>query len=262
MSDNYENEISKEVPDNFKIGNFEDAYANVFRTELTNSSNDETNGEKENETTKKIFFNDGVNHFIAQEEKGFIDCSKEDDYKQKKSSSKLFEISEKSVIDPTQKRARKDIADLKRKKIKSNFNRNLIIWLNNLLKGLNIHKKFFNFSQVYITDVTKKFNKRVMNMTLKEHILDDSFKYDKNMRNKDIKCYESNKKTISYLENKYDNSVEIMVVLNKKVKDIYIEYFQSTIFEKSIERLIKKDNTAEYIYNYRQVANDFVDYYS
>ena len=200
-----------------------------------------------------------VNLFIAQEEKGFIVCSKEDDYKQKKSSSKLFEI---SVIEPTQKRARKDIADLKRKKIKSNFNRNLIIWLNNLLKGLNIHKKFFNFSQVYITDVTKEFNKRVMIMTLKEHILDDSFKYDKNMRNKDIKCYESNKKTISYLENKYDNSVEIMVVLNKKVKDIYIEYFQSTIFEKSIERLIKKDNTAEYIYNYRQVANDFVDYYS
>ena len=58
-------------------------------------------------------------------------------------------------------------------------------------------------------------------MTLKEHILDDSFKYDKNMRKKDIKCYESNKKTISYLENKYDKSVEIIVVLNKKVKDIY-----------------------------------------
>ena len=52
MSDNYENGISKEVPDNFNIRNFEDA--NVFRTELTNSSNDETNVEKENEITKKL----------------------------------------------------------------------------------------------------------------------------------------------------------------------------------------------------------------
>ena len=54
MSDNYENGISKEVPDNFNIRNFEDAYDNVFGTELTNSSNDETNVEKENEITKKL----------------------------------------------------------------------------------------------------------------------------------------------------------------------------------------------------------------
>ena len=210
----------------------------------------------------------------AIDETGFVDIFKElkeDEaivrpkdykYKKKKSNHKLI------IFDPKNKkiknkRKRKDMEDNKRKKIKSNFySKYLNKELNNLLKDLKVQKKFSNLSQVYIANVTKIFNKRIMNITLKEHMLDDSFKLNKKIKKIDIKQYENNKKIITYLENKYDKNIEIINFLNMKMRDIFIKYFQSDAYKESIQKLINEEYSFEYIDNYREVANDFVSFFS
>ena len=47
-----------------------------------------------------------------------------------------------------------------------------------------------------------------------------------------------------------------------KMRDIFIKYFQSDTYKESIEDLKKKGFSFEYIDNYREVANDFVSFFS
>ena len=203
-----------------------------------------------------------INIFKELKEDEAIVRPKDYKNKQKKSNHKLI------IFDPKNKRIknkrkRKDMEDNKRKKIKSNFySKYLNKELNNLLKDLKVQKKFSNLSQVFITNVTKKINKRIMNLTLKEHMLDDSFKLNKKMKKIDIKHYENNKKIITYLENKYDKNIEIINFLNMKMRDIFIKYFQSDAYKESIQKLINEEYSFEYIDNYREVANDFVSFFS
>ena len=253
MDCNYENEIEGGEQDFWVLKEFEDL--DVLDYEFQNSSNEDGS---EKDIDEKRYFN----NLKEIKEKEDIVRPKNYKNKQKKSNHKLiiFNPKNKKI---NNKMKRKDMADNKRKKIKSNFyNKYLNKELNNLLKDLKVQKKFSNLSQVYIANVTIKFNKRIMNLTLKEHMLDDSFKLNKKMKKIDIKQYENNKKIITYLENKYDKNIEIINFLNMKIRDIFIKYFQSDTYKESIEDLKKKGFSFEYIDNYREVANDFVSFFS
>jgi hypothetical protein len=253
MDCNCENEIEGGEQDFFVLKEFEDL--DVLYYEFQNSSNDDGS---EKDIDEKRYFN----NLKETKEKEYIVRPKDYRNKQKKSNHKLI------IFDPKNKkiknkRKRKDMEDNKRKKIKSNFySKYLNKELNNLLKDLKVQKKFSNLSQVFIANVTKKINKRIMNLTLKEHMLDDSFKLNKKMKKIDIKHYENNKKIITYLENKYDKNIEIINFLNMKMRDIFIKYFQSDAYKESIQKLINKGFSFEYIDNYREVANDFVSFFS
>ena len=253
MDCNCENEIEGGEQDFLVVKEFEDLH--VFGYEFENSSNEDGS---EKDIDEERYF-----HNIKEiKEKEAIVRPKDYKNKQKKSNHKLiiFNPKNKKI---NNKMKRKDMADNKRKKIKSNFYKKYLIKeLNNLLIGLKVQKKFFNLSQVYIANVTKIFNKRIMNITLKEHMLDDSFKLNKKIKKIDIKQYENNKKIITYLENKYDKNIEIINFLNMKIRDIFIKYFQSDTYKESIEDLKKKGFSFEYIDNYREVANDFVSFFS
>ena len=249
----YENEIEGGEKDFFVLKEFEDL--DVLDYELQNSSNEDGS---EKDIDEKRYFNN------LKEIKEKEDIVRPKDYKnkQKKSNHKLiiFNPKNKKI---NNKMKRKDMADNKRKKIKSNFYKKYLIKeLNNLLIGLKVQKKFSNLSQVYIANVTKIFNKRIMNITLKEHMLDDSFKLNKKIKKIDIKQYENNNKIITYLEKNYDKNIEIINFLNMKIRDIFIKYFQSDTYKESIEDLKNKGFSFEYIDNYREVANDFVSFFS
>ena len=253
MDCNYENEIEGGEQDFFVLKEFEDL--DILYYEFQNSSNED---DSEKDIDEKRYFN----NLKEIKEKEAIVRPKDYKNKQKKSNHKLiiFNPKNKKI---NNKMKRKDMADNKRKKIKSNFYKKYLIKeLNNLLIGLKVQKKFSNLSQVYIANVTKKINKRIMNITLKEHMLDDSFKHNKEMKKIDIKHYENNKKIITYLENKYVKNIEIINFLNMKMRDIFIKYFQSDAYKESIEDLKNKENSLEYIDNYKEVADDFVSFFS
>ena len=253
MDCNCENEIEGGEQDFSVVKEFEDLH--VFGYEFENSSNEDGS---EKDIDEERYF-----HNIKEiKEKEAIVRPKDYKNKQKKSNHKLiiFNPKNKKI---NNKMKRKDMADNKRKKIKSNFYKKYLIKeLNNLLIGLKVQKKFSNLSQVYIANVTKIFNKRIMNITLKEHMLDDSFKLNKKIKKIDIKQYENNNKIITYLEKNYDKNIEIINFLNMKMREIFIKYFQSDAYKESIQKLINKGFSFEYIDNYREVANDFVSFFS
>ena len=162
-------------------------------------------------------------------------------------------------------RKRGDMPDNMRKKINTDFYQNLTKFINSKLKDPEAQQKnlkFSNFPQCIVANVTKELNKKLMNMTLKELILDDSFKNFNQLKERDITNYENNKAVINYLENKYCKDVNYNIIMKMKMKDIYNKYLKSDEFQKSIEELKESGKFYfEYIKNYIEVAKNVVDYY-
>ena len=161
-------------------------------------------------------------------------------------------------------RKRVDMPDTKRKKINTNLYRNIVKDLNKKLSEcLKDDKslKFSTLSQYIIANVAKSDNKKRMNMSLKDLILDNYFINSNNKKDKDIANWKNNKKIIDYLYSTKDY-LEIKQILEMKMKDIFIEYLNSDEFQKSIEELKKDGRYYEYISGYIKVASNFVDYYS
>ena len=107
----------------------------------------------------------------------------------------------------------------------------------------------------------KELNKKRMKMTLRELLLDESFKKSNNKKDKDSSNWDNNKKILDYLDSTKD-CAEIKNILEMKLKDIYNEYLKSDEFQKSIQELIQDGRYYDYIRNYIEVAKNFVDYYS
>lgn len=161
-------------------------------------------------------------------------------------------------------RKRVDMPDIKRKKIYTNIYRNIFKNLNKKIceyLGDKLGLKFCTLSQSIIANVAKSDNKKRMKMTLRELILDESFKESKNIKDKDSTNWDNNKKILKYLDSNKDCS-EIKNILEMKLKDIYNEYLQSDEFQKSIQELIQDGRYYEYIHDYIEVAKNFVEYYS
>ena len=180
------------------------------------------------------------------------------------------------------KRRRKYMGDDKRKRIKSDFYRQIKLELNNQLKKQKI-KMLFNWPQILVTDITKENNKKSLAMTLGERLSegdlsnkpsknkenekntkDSKFSFWKTFRKYFVKIeakkiFKNNKEIINILEK--NKKEKINLLLNKTMEDIYKEYIQSENFENSIRDLIKKGHYFDYVKDYIDLAYNFVDFY-
>ena len=135
---------------------------------------------------------------------------------------------------------RKYMQDNIRKKIKSDFLKALRKCINKKLEAFisnNSSLKLCNFPNIIVYDITKKLNKKLLNMTFREILLENSFEEfgHKIKTNLKPKIWENNKKVLDFLENQ--NNANFNIILNMKIKDIFNEYLISDEFKKNIEHL-------------------------
>lgn len=153
------------------------------------------------------------------------------------------------------KRRRRENKDNIRKKIKRGFlNNALINKINTIIKSNRGKLCFKRFQQHFVSDVAKKSNKVLLNMTLKE-IFEKKEIYD----TKELKFYYHNLKLIQseeILENE-----ELKNVLNKKYCELYDEYLNSKEFmHDEINRLKNNKMEDSYIKRYIYLARNFINF--
>jgi len=172
------------------------------------------------------------------------------------------------------KNSRKDKEDDIRKKFKSSFHRNLTNIINAKLKKVCPNYLLNSLPQNFITDVTKKTNYEVMDLTYEElfeytHnrlINDDKNKKRKKYiekRNKAAKkkC-EKNKKLLDYLRTNKKISEESGWETIKKMKyiDLLKAYLNSNEFQNYINKQFKKEQV-NYRKNFIYFASTFIEHY-
>ena len=180
----------------------------------------------------------------------------------KTSSNRIFN----SEIHHNKPRKRKMMIDNITKKVKSDFLRSLVRYLNEKLRPLNV--KFSHFSYYIVTNITKLENKKNLNMTLKEMLLYKPFEnlnISEGLKQRDILNWKNNKDILDDLEKNKNtdvyNQINLDDTLNNKMKDLYYEYLASKYFKESIETLNAHGNEYEYIQKYIQTAKNFVDFF-
>ena len=233
----------------------------------------------EKEIDKKRYFITSIQQPTTQpltvEEDELFTKSKTKVLSKKYKPSPIFKVHH--VIE---KNVRKNGPDNIRKKIKTNFSKQISKKLNDRLKEYNMPKSF-KFPQLIVINVTKDTNKINLGLTLETMISEGDkekeFINKKRKRKKKdnlelweivvkyIKIKEkerilkNNKENIEYL--KKNNIREIDKFLKMKMEEIYGEYLDSVEFQNSIEKLIKKGDYYGYIHKYIKAAEGFVDYY-
>ena len=153
------------------------------------------------------------------------------------------------------KRRRRENKDNIRKKIKRGFlNNALINKINTIIKSNRGKLCFKRFQKHFVSDVAKKSNKVLLNMTLKE-IFEKKEIYD----TKELKFYYHNLKLIQseeILENE-----ELKNILNKKYCELYDEYLNSKEFmHDEINRLKNNKMEDSYIKRYIYLARNFINF--
>ena len=178
------------------------------------------------------------------------------------SSNRIFN----SEIHHNKPRKRKMMIDNITKKVKSDFLRSLVRYLNEKLRPLNV--KFSHFSYYIVTNITKLENKKNLNMTLKEMLLYKPFEnlnISEGLNQREILNWKNNKDILDDLEKNKNtdvyNQINLDNTLNNKMKDLYYEYLASKYFKESIETLNAHGNEYEYIQKYIQTAKNFVDFF-
>ena len=154
------------------------------------------------------------------------------------------------------KRKRKDNTDNKRRKIKRSFlNETLINLLNEELKFIGSKLYFMKFPHKFVSDVTRKTNKKILYLTLKE-IFENIKLYDNN----ELNNYYHN---LNVLKNKQiQENEEMKTIINKTYIDLFTEYINSDEFKTGeINRLREKNMKESYIEDYKFVANGMIDFY-
>ena len=234
-----------------------------------------------NSIINKNFFINGISFFnnqlptknIRKEIFRVIQGKKETETVSSSESSSLFKNTESDSISDKEKeikfigikrskvkRPRKENQDNIRRKIKrAFFNNALIKKLNNKLKSSGSIKYLEKFPQIFVCDVNKNKNKKIMDMTLKE-IFETKELYA-NEDKEGLFKYEVNLKVIQSEEIKENE--EFQKILNKKFSELYKEYINSDEFNiDEINRLKEKKMGDEYINRYKYLAKNLVEYFS
>ena len=165
------------------------------------------------------------------------------------------------------KKKRKYKSDDIRKKIKVKFHKTLRNIINNNLKKAG-SKKFFSFlPQIFIANISKKFNSQFLEYTYKELFSTDFTKFKNNSDNNNMiinRLYRRNTETLNYLENNEEISKisGYYIIKNMKYKDILKAYFSSKQFDYSIIELKNKKEHIDYIQEYIRVSNNYINYYT
>ena len=157
------------------------------------------------------------------------------------------------------RRPRKENKDNMRKKIKRSFlNYALIKKLNDKLKSKGYAKYFEKFPSFFVTDIDRKRNKDILNMTLKEIF-----------EKKELYKYENQKGFSNYLHNlKVVQSEEISEnsdfknIFNKTFSELYIEYINSDDYKiVEINRLKENKMNDEYIKRYIYLSRNLIEFF-
>ena len=155
------------------------------------------------------------------------------------------------------RRRRRDNQDNMRKKIKRGFlNNSLIPKINLLLKSSGNILYFEKFPQNFVSNISRKINNKLINMTLKE-----IFERKELYEDKDINNYNHNLTVIKSEE--IQECDELNIILNKKYCELFEEYINSKEFQiDEINRLKNKDMNDEYIEKYLFIAKHFTDFFN
>ena len=155
------------------------------------------------------------------------------------------------------RRRRRDNQDNMRKKIKRGFlNNSLIPKINLLLKSSGNILYFEKFPQNFVSNISRKINNKLINMTLKE-IFEKKELYE----DKDINNYNHNLTVIKSEE--IQECDELNIILNKKYCELFEEYINSKEFQiDEINRLKNKDMNDEYIEKYIYLAKHFIEFFN
>ena len=174
--------------------------------------------------------------------------------KKKESGCQKFKIKQEIT-----QNIRKNKSDDIRKKIKSRFLKKIKNIINELLENAG-SKMFFDFlTQSFIINVTKNFNKSILNMKYKDLLL-----YECVENYIDYQKYEHNIEVMEYLK----NNPEILKKSNFNIfgemtfTEMFKEYLNSQEFESELENLKNEKESEEYIKNYKKFAENFIDHYS
>lgn len=155
------------------------------------------------------------------------------------------------------KRRRRENHDNIRKKIKRNFlNKALIKKINSIIKNKGNKILFEKFQQHFVSDVTRKSNKQLINLTLEE-----IFKKKELYHESELKYYYHNLDLVNSEQIQENN--ELKNILNKTYKKIFEEYLNSEEFNiDEINRLKKNRMDNEYIKKYKYLAKHFIEFSS
>ena len=157
------------------------------------------------------------------------------------------------------RRPRKENQDNIRRKIKRAFlNYALLKKLNDKLRSIGSKKYFERFPQYFVTDVNKRRNKEILDMTLQEIF-----------EKKELYIHENDEKLFNYLHNlnvvqsvEIKENEEFKTILNKTFRDLYEEYINSNDFNDEINRLKNKNEHDEYIARYIYLAKHLNEFFS
>ena len=154
-----------------------------------------------------------------------------------------------------EKRSRKENQDNIRKKIKRGFLNNALIPKINMIIKKNGGKIFFEiFKQHFVSDVTRKRNMELINMTLEE-----IFRKKELYHETDINFYYKNLKLVNSKE--IQENKELKNILNLKLIKIFQEYINSKEFNiDEINRLKSKNMKDSYFKRYIYLAQNFIQF--
>ena len=145
----------------------------------------------------------------------------------------------KEIIKRKKRRPRKENKDNIRRKIKRGFlNTGVIKKLNQKLKNIGSNLYFMRFPQSFVSDIYRKTNKEVVNMTLAEIFVNKEINTSKNRP--DLNNYYHNLKVVNSDEIKKNE--EMQKILNMKYCDLFEDYINSDEFKiDEINRLKRKN---------------------
>ena len=168
--------------------------------------------------------------------------------------NKILNIEEKSNVHD------KFSNDNIKRRIKSLYNKYIITLLNNIVrkKYKKCKKKFLKMNIRVAKDIGIKYNKNLLNQTIKDIIINVSNKY----KNED-----NNKNLIKFIENQ-NNNEEIYNILNMTYKELYINYYLKSTknnssensFESHKEKLLILHGK-EYLDKFIENAEHFVEFF-
>ena len=153
------------------------------------------------------------------------------------------------------KRSRRENQDNIRKKIKRGFlNNALIPKINMIIKKQGGKFVFEIFKQHFVSDVTRKNNMELFNMTLEE-----IFRKKELYNEIELNSYYYNLKLINSKE--IQENKELKNILNLKLLNIFEEYINSKEFNiDEIKRLKSKNMKDSYIKRYIHLAKNFIKF--
>ena len=161
----------------------------------------------------------------------------------------------------SERKRRKYNQDNIRKKIKRGFLSILIDKLNKILVSIGISLYFVKLPQSFVSDVVRKTNKEILNLTLEEIFKkEELYKLDKD---EDLSKYHHNLDVIN--NEQIQGNKNFKKILNKKYYEIYEEYINSNEFKVDEINRLKKNNSEEaddeYINKYISLAQHFLEFF-